>query len=110
EAKFSPPLLVHNQIKTKSSNRNYFVRHWRGELSLPVSWWINGFILNLVLGGLSATLFASQEEFLSPRVILFLLFINLLIYVWQIVGIWRSAKYYVERAEGSTPPRSGAWG
>jgi len=25
--------------------RNYFVRHWRGELSLPVSYWLNGLIV-----------------------------------------------------------------
>jgi len=25
-------------------NTNYFIRHWRGELSLPVSYWVNGFL------------------------------------------------------------------
>ena len=24
---------------------NYFIRHWRGDLPLPVSYWINGFLL-----------------------------------------------------------------
>src|SRR5215470_18928631 len=24
--------------------RNYFIRHWRGELSLPVSYWLNGLL------------------------------------------------------------------
>src|SRR5262249_8126859 len=31
-----------------SSSGNYLVRHWRGQLSLPVSYWINGVLLNVV--------------------------------------------------------------
>ena len=39
---------------------NYFLRHWRGELSLPVSYWVNGFIVNTVLLVLVGVLMAAQ--------------------------------------------------
>jgi hypothetical protein len=47
------------------NSRNYFIRHWRGELSLPVSYWIKGAILNVIatlaMAVLSADLNDRQE-------------------------------------------------
>jgi hypothetical protein len=28
-------------------SRNYLMRHWRGELSLPISYWVNGSLLGV---------------------------------------------------------------
>src|SRR5689334_12574412 len=30
--------------EAEAKPRNYFTRHWRGELSLPVSYWVNGIL------------------------------------------------------------------
>ncbi len=75
--------------------RSYVGEHWRGELSLPVSYFINGF-----LGTVAATVivFAISEtvsENYAPWPG-FLAFVGvwgvlLLVSLWQMVGIWRSA-------------------
>ncbi|HVY58694.1 MAG TPA: GYF domain-containing protein [Xanthobacteraceae bacterium] len=83
------------------SRRNYLTRHWRGELSLPVAFWVNGFACNFVLSvaaafftiyietaGLSAALAASVVVFTVAQVA---------VWVWQIVGMWRSAARHRER-------------
>jgi hypothetical protein len=71
---------------------NYISRHWRGELSLPVSYWINGFLLLITLYVLTASAIAD-----SPwQVKLFGASVGMvgipIIAVWQLIGIYRSAK------------------
>ena len=66
---------------------NYFRRHWRGELSLPVSFWISY---------LAVTVFVSNL-LLSPLMFLALPFYICLavgINLWGAVGLWRSALVY----------------
>lgn len=85
---------------TRNKWNNYIARHWRGELSLPVSYWINGFLGNIiavfVIAGINAgtdikNVFRPELALLS---IILIWFTALSIFVWQIVGVWRSAKYY----------------
>jgi hypothetical protein len=80
--------------------QNYFARHWRGELSLPVSYWVNGTLsglfAGLFIGGLGAVIYREGEA--RPLVWLISLstvwlFIVVLA-IWQVVGIWRSATHY----------------
>jgi len=77
---------------------NYISRHWRGELSLPVSYWINGFLLSITLCVLSASAVAASPWQLQ----LFGASLGMvgipIIAVWQLIGIYRSAK-----------PRLGFW-
>jgi hypothetical protein len=77
---------------------NYISRHWRGELSLPVSYWINGFLLSITLYVLSASFIAAS----SWQMQLFGASLGIvgipIIAVWQLIGIFRSAK-----------PRLGFW-
>ena len=82
--------------------RSYFVRHWRGELSLPVSYWVN-----FVLGGLAgfavgAGASAVTVDMRDPRLVLAIglaiIAFGLSLPVWQIVGVWRSAGHH--RARG----------
>jgi hypothetical protein len=79
-------------------SRNFFVRHWRGELSLAVSYWaINfcAFIASTVaVAVINVTLVPSRGY--EPSL---LLAVNILtwlalavILVWQVVGLWRSAR------------------
>jgi hypothetical protein len=80
--------------------RNYFARHWRGELSLPVSYWING-----ILAGLAAVLIAAainisanfKDDFqpglaLAAEILIWAT--TSLIALWRLVGVWRSATNY----------------
>lgn len=77
---------------------NYISRHWRGELSLPVSYWINGFLLSISLYVLSASAVAASPWQLQ----IFGASLGMvgipIIAVWQLIGIYRSAK-----------PRHGFW-
>jgi hypothetical protein len=81
-------------------SRNYLVRHWRGELSLPVSYWLNGTVSGLVVGfmiGGMAYLINWQGDaepvvWLSTLVASWIL--AALLTIWQAVGIWRSAIRY----------------
>lgn len=86
----------------KKMSRNYLVRHWRGELSLPVSYWINGGVL---VGIVSMALYAAVNEMgngsYSLRAISFasigILLFSVTAWLWSIVGIWRSADHHVAR-------------
>jgi hypothetical protein len=74
--------------------RNTWIfRHWRGELSLPNSYWINSVLLAGVVYGILVT---------AGLVLLFLP-----IYGWSIVGTWRAAQTYMAQHRGTRRP---VWG
>jgi hypothetical protein len=77
------------------SRSPYVVRHWRGELSLPVSYWLNGILASAVVS-IAASLLSRAADFPSaPRfwsLLAILLWVAALLgAVWQVVGVWRSA-------------------
>lgn len=98
---------VQTEQKVAARNsRNYFARHWRGELSLPVSYWVNGAILNAVatfaIAMLAADLNDRQEVWTPFAAVSFLGLVSLFtlsLATWQTVGIVRSARR-----------RGGVWG
>jgi len=77
-------------IETKSGSS--FARHWRGELPLRQSFWKYGVGVGLlciiVLGGLR------QERLLLTWWLSLGAILAIGIIVWQLVGIWRSARRY----------------
>jgi hypothetical protein len=85
-------------------SNSYVARHWRGELSLSRSWWINGALL-FGIGVNAAAVIAITLTLLVLRgtpalaVILALgeLFLQVTALVWTIVGIWRAASRYSGR-------------
>lgn len=85
----------------------YWLRHWRGQLSLARSYWVNGALVNIGLSIGQAMLLALAE---SRQLLLvswaFIAFVALAIVlrIWSFVGIWRSAGRHAER--GGSP----AWG
>jgi hypothetical protein len=92
----APPPLPPQALRS----RNYLVRHWRGELSLPVSYWLNGTVSGLVVGfviGGMAYLINWQGDaepvvWLSTLVASWML--AALLTIWQAVGTWRAAIRY----------------
>lgn len=78
-----------------ASKRGYFSRHWHGELSLAKSYWINFWLLSIVLTVLLVfwIAFSINENpvFFSRIVLVITAIIYLVIYPWQIIGLWRSA-------------------
>jgi hypothetical protein len=89
--------------RSDQTHRNYFVRHWHGDLSLAVSFWINGFLLGLVLIAVALVPIIYLER--NPQdanltiLALGVLFIvaGIILGIWQLVGIWRSASHHVLR-------------
>ncbi|MDR2506518.1 MAG: hypothetical protein LBD67_00745 [Candidatus Accumulibacter sp.] len=83
--------------------RNGFTRHWRGELSLAVSFWVNGLFASVILpphlfGLANRYAFGDDRSLKTVAVItLFPLLYASLIWIWSAVGIWRSASRSVSR-------------
>ena len=80
---------------------SYFLRHWRGELSLPRSYWLNGVlifgfgvnILLLIIEVASIVLLRSSPPILIA-ILVGVIALDLAAYVWALVGTWRSAVRY----------------
>ena len=81
-------------------SNNYVVRHWRGELSLPVSYWVNGSLLGIVLLILFLVIAELAKEWTlraTAFVVLSMLALTIAVTVWSIVGIMRSASEHSKR-------------
>jgi hypothetical protein len=82
-----------------ASSGSYVARHWRGELSLPKSYWVNGVVIGIacriVFSGLLTGIAAAAAS-MPAFALLFavVVLVNIAIVAWMIVGIWRSAGRY----------------
>ncbi len=78
----------------------YVLKHWRGDLPLAISFWVNFVLINLIFQVFEIWLVNTasfEHPVISSRfTILFIAFLLLFIYPWQIVGLWRSSSNYVE--------------
>jgi hypothetical protein len=89
-------------VSDPPKHTNYFARHWRGEISLPISFWVNGLcgyiIFGLVILGISYIVRLAEVNIVAIAVVLAMfVIIRVAFYTWQLVGIWRSATSYTER-------------
>ncbi|KAA0969683.1 hypothetical protein FPY71_14280 [Aureimonas fodinaquatilis] len=82
---------------------NFIIRHWRGDLPLGVSYWgINLFVwVVAVVFATGITNFANLDAGFRPKI---LFYTNVALWtgivlmaVWQIVGLWRSAQRHAEQ-------------
>lgn len=73
----------------------YVLSHWRGELSLARSFWVNNVLLNVLAGGVIGAVqnapWQDLELQASSAVWLLGAMIIVPISVWQVVGVWRAA-------------------
>lgn len=86
----------------RQSNSNYFVRHWRGELSLGISYWLNGGVFtSFAVAILIAAVEIMVKDGYTLRTIslasLSILLFSVIAGLWSLVGIWRSANHHVGR-------------
>jgi hypothetical protein len=89
----------------KAPRNGYFSSHWRGEQSLPRSFWLNNFLvatpLALALTGLMSWISVKGDSLqISAIVTLIGMPVLMALDVWCIVGAWRSATNYL-RDNGS---------
>jgi hypothetical protein len=100
---FADPAFARKDPPAPSEHRaGYLLRHWRGELSLPMAYWVNQVLLSvlvlMLLAWLPETdLIQNSTPFLrglwSLGVVLFVAILGL----WQIVGVIRSAQAHPSR-------------
>jgi len=81
---------------------NFIAKHWRGEYSLGVSYWLFGFLvaifivlLDVALGHFSDAMNLNTHK--QGFIILVYYVATLAVSVWQIVGVIRSASAHVSR-------------
>ena len=75
--------------KISKKNKNYFMKFFDGELSLPHSYWLVGIVYSIVVGILAAVIilsFSLPDKTLSVLVLPWIIFIS--------IGIWRSSDKY----------------
>ena len=75
--------------RRKSKNKNFFVKFWDGELSLPMSYWGVGFGIGILYGGLAGiftVLVGLSDDALWGFIIPF--------QIYAVIGIWRSSNRY----------------
>ncbi|SED19789.1 hypothetical protein SAMN05444161_2734 [Rhizobiales bacterium GAS191] len=102
----SPAIARERQAQSAKPRRfnNFIARHWRGELPLWLSYWVIGFLGNIVIGIILMIAHAAAvSRDYDPRLILGHLVVIWLgigaMAPWQFVGVWRSAEARIrERA------------
>lgn len=80
--------------------RNYFVRHWRGQLTLPVAYWVNNWGVTVVCWGLifaANQLLADVSLRMLSATVLALSAVLLIVACWSTIGVWRSAGNHTAR-------------
>lgn len=93
----SSPLRSTDARRSKS---NYIARHWNGDLSLPVSYWVNGVLVGAVAGVLLVFV-RDVIETLPLRAMAGITasaqLLAIAVTLWSSVGIWRSASNHTSR-------------
>jgi hypothetical protein len=90
-----------SDISLPARSGGLFATHWRGEYSLPRSYWVNGVVIfhigiNMVLMIVLGIALAAFKGKTALVLIVGLGEVALLCaaYVWALVGIWRAARKY----------------
>ena len=85
---------------TTTKNAGYLAQHWSGQLSLPISYWFNGFLGYLIATFAVTAIGASSlltTDF-SPSISLLSMVgvwgTTFVVLSWQVVGTWRAATRY----------------
>lgn len=80
---------------------NYFIKHWKGELSLPVSYWINIVLVNLIFFYITEYIAIRIKHplFIIKFMIISNIFFHFTIYLWQIIGTWKCSKKYINNGK-----------
>jgi hypothetical protein len=91
-----PSMTLSPQCRPTPTSNNYLVRHWRGELGLGVSYWVNSLLLMASVGVIGFALH-TMDIVQNPRLWLAVsataTVFGIVGAVWLSIGIWRSAGY-----------------
>ena len=87
-------------VVVETPRASYLVRHWRGDLSLPLSYWINGWLATIAVAivGVLASEFQPVDGTTVAAIALSLTWLSIAgATLWQVVGTWRSAGKHTSR-------------
>ena len=77
---------------------NFIVRYWRGQVSLPISYWVMGIIANILVYAVSSVaekLIESASHPVEIGAYVLSLYISIIsLVIWQAVGVFRSAGFH----------------
>jgi hypothetical protein len=79
---------------SSAPSNSFWVRHWRGEYSLPRSYWVNSFLVSMCLAGVALALrllLQDQPARYGSAATLALTALSLALWVWSARGTWVSA-------------------
>jgi hypothetical protein len=97
-----------DKAEQPSRTRNYVARHWRGELPLVISYWVNVVLLGAVFAGMVAVVssptLAQHVSLNAIRLSFAFVVLSVPLYIWQLVGCWRSGSRH--KSIGKSP----SWG
>ena len=79
------------------------LKHWRGEHSLAISFWVNVFLINIGIRIFETWLTEAppiENPVLASQFTITYVFLALaIVYPWQIIGLWRSANRHEEETK-----------
>ncbi len=81
----------------------YIEQHWRGNLSLNLSFWVNLVLLFILFGILERFLFPpyiENESAVTAAVIAYFIVVKLIVYPWQVVGVLRTCDLRIKSDTG----------
>jgi len=81
----------------------YIEQHWRGNLSLNRSFWVNLVLLFILFGILERFLFPpyiENELAVTTAVIAYFIVVKLIVYPWQVVGVLRTCDLRIRSDTG----------
>lgn len=106
----STPSTESDLVSVGKRSNSYIARHWNGELPLYVSFWINGVLLNYAgyygTVGLQGAVDIPEHPRMFALLIVMMWVLSVAVTVWQLTGIWHSAKAKVARTGKRFWPRA----
>lgn len=91
----SSPNVIEGTLKPSPRPASYVLRHWRGDLTLPVAYWVNvvliGVALVTIIGALAGLLDSSISIWTMFTALIAFWSLVYAVTTWQLVGAWRSA-------------------
>jgi hypothetical protein len=91
-------------LGARMADSNYLARHLKGELPLPISFWVNGVLLNIIVviieWAATKILWTYPPSWILhgtrniATLIIILWLFAILVSAWSYIGIWRSATKY----------------
>lgn len=91
-----PPSAPIDPHRGRTPSRNFFARHWRGDYGLARSYWLHTALMQFGVVALSAgvthALAHNAPARAASSALLVIYVVGLALWVWAVVGTWRSAE------------------